>query len=228
MENEMRKAILNILLSLILIGCCEKTKNVCLSKPKDEKVTKNANITKEMLDSIPSWPKCSLQGVNTTSLDDNFRIRWYNSHLHAMDEPLLGFEIQCNECYRFLWLRTFDNPILVCFFDGLKGKSIRWKILDGAGGYDPGKIMTSKERVLSIEEWNRIEEIIDDMEFWRLYTENKYYIGMDGAQWIIEGKCEKNYHIVDRWSPKKSNSFRQGCLKLLAFTDIEIPEDEIY
>jgi hypothetical protein len=218
---------------LMLLGCYSKLKPVVLAEPKAEepkveKPQKSQNLTQEELESIPIWPKCSLQTKYTASINSDFILNWYNSNLAAMNEPSIGFKNDCEKCYRFIWLRTFHHPIIVSFFKYPENAKITWKILDGLGGYYPGKIMLEKERELTIEEWNKVEQIIDDMEFWRLYLENKYHTGMDGAEWIIEGKCEESYHIVIRWSPEESNSFRQGCLKLLGYTDIQIPEQEIY
>jgi hypothetical protein len=223
----MKRYLVLVIIFFGFLGCQKKTSKMITPESQPNNTSKSSNITKEMLDQIPIWPKCELQSKYVASLDE-FKTRWYNQQLKAMQEPLLGLEVQCDDYVRFIWLRTFHNPVVVSFYS-CKGKNIlRWKVLDGAGGYDPGQIKISKERELSIEEWNKVQEILDDMEFWRLYTEDPSNRGFDGAQWIIEGKCEKYYHIVDRWTPSKNNSFRQGCLKLLAFTDISVSDDEIY
>ena len=223
----MKRTIVLVMILLVFLGCKKNMSKMITPEPQSNNISKSGNITREMLEQMPEWPKCELQGKYIASLDE-FKVDWYNQHLKAMQEPLLGLEVQCDEYFRFIWLRTFHNPVLVSFSLRQGKKTIKWKVLDGAGGYDPGKIKISNERELSIEEWNKVQEILDDMEFWRLYTENPGNRGFDGAQWIIEGRCEKYYHIVDRWTPSKSNSFRQGCLKLLAFTDISVPDDEIY
>ena len=49
--------------------------------------------------------------------------------------------------------------------------------------------------------------------------------GLDGAQWIIEGLLNGNYHIVDRWSPEEG-SIRAIGLHFLKLSDLKV--DEIY
>ena len=52
---------------------------------------------------------------------DAFRQEWYSKHLNAMGEPRLP-DVP-NEAYRFLWLRTFEDPIMVrltCYPNGVQ------------------------------------------------------------------------------------------------------------
>ena len=63
---------------------------------------------------------------------DDFKEEWYSQHLIAMGEPLLPDG--ANEVYRFLWLRTFHNPIMIRLTYDPKGCDLIAKRLDGAGG----------------------------------------------------------------------------------------------
>jgi len=50
---------------------------------------------------------------------DLFVREWYSKHLVAMEEPSLSCGVlEDTETYRFLWLRTFHNPVAVRFFFG--------------------------------------------------------------------------------------------------------------
>jgi hypothetical protein len=42
---------------------------------------------------------------------------------------------------------------------------------------------------------------IQENKFWDLATRDKSRMGLDGAQWTLEGVKNGDYHIVDRWSP---------------------------
>ena len=71
---------------------------------------------------------------------DTFMNCWYSEMLQALNEPiLLGLDGDA-EIYRFTWLRTFHNPIVIRI--ERKGGSIELtaKASNGAGGYKPGKL----------------------------------------------------------------------------------------
>ena len=45
---------------------------------------------------------------------DEFSVNWYGKQLSALDEPSLYMQRVSNKSiYRFLWLRTFHNPIAI-------------------------------------------------------------------------------------------------------------------
>jgi len=98
-----------------------------------------------------------------------FHINWYASHLNALEEPVLSDSLP-TKVFRFTWLRTFDNPIVI----GLENKNdsitLYWKVCDGAGGYEPGKIKENKSKVLTIKEWNDFVASVNSINFWNLPT----------------------------------------------------------
>ncbi len=49
----------------------------------------------------------------------------------------------------------------------------------------------------------------------------------DGAQWIMEGVHSGVYHVVDRWSPGKSD-YASMCLFLLSLSKIQVEAKDIY
>ena len=63
------------------------------------------------------------------------------------------------------------------------------------------------------------------MRYWTMPTVEENSVGVDGAQWIVEGVRNGKYHLVDRWSPD-TGAFREAALLLLQWTDL--PIDEIY
>ncbi len=100
-----------------------------------------------------------------------------------------------------------------------------WKVCDGAGGYEPGKIIENKSKVLTIKEWNDFEASVNSINFWNLPTTQSGILGTDGAQWILEGKELGKYHVVDRWS---GGTIESLCLKLLELSDLKIKQVDIY
>lgn len=153
-----------------------------------------------------------------------FHINWYSEYLKALGEPVLTDSLP-TKVFRFTWLRSFNNPIVI----GLENKNdsitLYWKMCDGSGGYEPGQIIEDKKKQLSINEWYRFIEKVESINFWKMPTTENSILGTDGAQWVLEGKELGKYHIVDRWSGGKITTV---CLDLLKMTDLKIKKEEIY
>jgi hypothetical protein len=145
--------------------------------------------------------------------EDEFRNQWYSKHLTALQEPSL-LKISKNDAtaeeYRFLYLRTGDHPISVRIVvrPDHTAKLIS-KETSGKGGYEPGRLTRNREDHLSKLQTESFLSAPDDLSFWTLPTlheqEDKNVVHLDGAQWIFEGLKEGRYHIVDRWSPERSD-----------------------
>lgn len=153
-----------------------------------------------------------------------FRLNWYSSHLSAMDEPVLTDSLP-TKIYRFTWLRSFHNPIVIGLENSNDTITLYWKVTNGAGGYEPGEIVKNNSKKITIKEWRDITSNIDSVDFWNLSSTNSGFPGTDGAQWLLEGKELGRYHMVDRWS---GGEIGRACLELLKLTNLSIKEDEIY
>jgi len=153
-----------------------------------------------------------------------FSINWYSKHLKALNEPVLSDTLSA-KIYRFTYLRTFDNPIVIKIENKNDSISILWKISDGAGGYEPGEIIENESKELTTVDWQLIENKIDSIDFWNLPTVENELLGTDGSQWILEGKALGKYNVVDRWCGGKISSV---CRQLIELTDLELKEDDIY
>ncbi len=70
-----------------------------------------------------------------------------------------------------------------------------------------------RTRRLTTDEWYKFIKLLRQASYWQLSTESKNG-GKDGAQWILEGKKDKQYHLVDRWTPRRG-SYSEACLYLL-------------
>jgi len=153
-----------------------------------------------------------------------FSINWYSEHLNALNEPVLSDTLP-TKIYRFTYLRTFDDPIVIRIENDNDTISIHWKVSDGAGGYEPGEIIESESKKLSAEDWELIENKIDSIDFWNLPTVETGLMGTDGSQWILEGKTLGQYKVVDRWCGGKISSV---CRELIELTDLKLKKDDIY
>jgi hypothetical protein len=183
--------------------------------PSDWQTNYSVNVIDFVSDS-----EIKLSGVESAL----FHINWYSTHLNALEEPVLSDSLPI-KVFRFTWLRTFHNPIVIGLENNNDSITLYWKVCDGAGGYEPGKIIENKSKVLTIKVWNDFVASVNSINFWNLPTTQSGILGTDGAQWILEGKELGKYHVVDRWS---GGSIAKVCLKLLELTDLQIKQDDIY
>jgi hypothetical protein len=183
--------------------------------PKDWKTNYTVNVINYVSDS-----EFKVSGVESAL----FHIDWYATYLKALEEPILSDSLTTS-IYRFTWLRSFHNPIVIGIENKHDSITLYWKVCDGEGGYEPSEIVENKSKVLSIKEWNDIEASINSINFWNIQTTKSGIPRTDGAQWILEGKKLGKYHVVDRWS---GGAIKKVCLKLLELTDLKINQDDIY
>jgi hypothetical protein len=158
---------------------------------------------------------------------------WYGKHLRAMREPVFCPE-GGSERYRFLWLRTFHRPIAVRVEQRGDEFRVVAKELDGAGGYEPGKMVRDTSFSLPRSQWAEFRRLLADAKFWQVPTHwapEEGVVGLDGAQWILEGVAGDDYHVVDRWTPDqdlRDAAFRRAAIFLLSISTVRPPDTEIY
>ena len=158
---------------------------------------------------------------------ERFVVSWYSKHLFAMKEPIFYADKSKNEIYRFTWLRTFNNPIAIRVEKHGDLYLLFWKLCDGAGGYEPGKLVINKQKKIDKSTWNKLKNKINHINFWDLNTHEKSS-GSDGSRWILEGKFQNQYNVVDRWTPNKKDKYYNCCDFILGLTDLKINSDEKY
>jgi hypothetical protein len=179
-------------------------------------------------DSIPYY--FPLEAFTDTAVyvgHDTFVVKWYSKHLYALNEPVLFTDNSTNETYRFTWLRTFDNPIAIRIEKNKDSYTLFWRQSDGAGGYEPGKIIVDRQQTINKRTWDSFLDKLVGINFWQLPT-NEMDLGNDGAQWILEGKTLQKYHVVDRWTLSKNEKYYQACDFLIKLTDLKIKGDNKY
>ena len=149
------------------------------------------------------------------------------SHAWNRVEPLHSSDDGWREAYRFTWLRSFHHPVAVRIWKCGSVRFIAVKELNGAGGYEPEKIIFERKRELTPDEWREFMRRLDDSCYWQLSTRDDDVVGTDGAQWIFEGFNAGRYHVVDRWSPQ-SGSYRELCLYVLKLSGLKVNGSELY
>ena len=154
-------------------------------------------------------------------------VQWYSNHLRTFIEPLLFNKKIDREIYRFLWLRTFNNPVLIRIEKSNKDFKLFWKVTNGAGGYKPGNLILNKEKKITEYDWNSFLKLIDISNFWKMKTVKVDIPGNDGAQWILEAQSDGKYQVVDRWTPQQGD-FYDCCDFLIKLTDLNIEKKNKY
>jgi len=157
----------------------------------------------------------------------DFEYIWYCNHLHALGEVGLP---RGSESYRFVYLRCYHRPIIV----RVQRIGQRWLlfagVLSGKGGYEPGHVVQRIHRELSAAEAELLQRRLFEAGFWRQAGVQEKVTGTNGAQWILEGRRERDYRFLDIWSPKgrRYAAFRELCLCLLDLATVRPAAEEIY
>jgi hypothetical protein len=141
--------------------------------------------------------------------------KWYGRSLERMKEPRLPeFVKDLNaEIYRITILPTWGNSIAVRVQKHGELYSLSARRLDGQAGYDPGKLVESKDIELGADDSRTLAQLIQKLNFFQMPTEGDVR-GFDGDEWIIEGVSQGKYHVAVRWC---ADSYDPGKRKLTAF-----------
>ena len=103
------------------------------------------------------------------------------SSLVGTEEPLCRSRATEDEAYRFIWHSGFDGAAMVHIASKREATALRWNYL-------------------RLREWGRLHRTLDAAKFWSLDASGNRS-GLDGANWLIEGRRKDIYHAVHRWSP---------------------------
>lgn len=150
--------------------------------------------------------KTATEGEGVTA----FEAKWFSEPLRRMKEPRLRestSDMQA-EVYRVMILPTWGNPIVVRAqkLEGIFQLSARR--LDGQGGYDPGKLVESKDTKLNLADSQMLDGLIQKLDFFQSPTEEEGINGMDGDETILEGVSKGRYHVIERWTATYKTSER--------------------
>jgi hypothetical protein len=163
----------------------------------------------------PKWQDTTINAV------DSFVNSWYSKMLFALQEPVLKKYNSDKEIYRFTWLRTFNHPVSVRLEKQGDIVKLFSKVCNGAGGYEPGKIIFDTTINLTQKQVDTTNIKLDNAKFWTLKTESTEDNGTDGSEWIIEVFKNNKYHMVVRWTPKKGAAFRTVGEYLISISQIQ-------
>lgn len=166
--------------------------------------------------------------------EEKSRVERYSKFLTALHEPSLweASRTQRTPSYRFLWLRSFHHPVSVRLDVQSDGTAmVTTTITSGKGGYEPGKVIETRTRKLNGEQTRWFLDVVDEVKFWSLPTnppKQPNMIGLDGAEWVLEGVKDNQYHVVDRWSPEKGEVHTLGITMLIDVAELKLLYQDVY
>jgi len=141
---------------------------------------------------------------------------WADRALSALGETCLPPETEePREAYRFLWLRSFDPPIAV----RIEEREGRFFVLGKTVSEERVRLWTSPPppmgsaaiafgvRPLTVPEIEHLHALLESAAFWSMPTSPRRDSGNDGSEWILEGWRNRQYHVVQIWSPLEPGKF---------------------
>lgn len=156
---------------------------------------------------------------------DQFKLGWFCKQLNAAQERQLAGD----PAYRFAYIPSFHpTRVAVAFLEAGKPVVVG-KILSGKGGHEPGTLVRTTRRSLSADEWRLLEQRLQNAGLWE-ETDRDDRLGLDGAQWVLEGRRHGRYKFHDVWSPDDSThpQYRKACAFMLELAGIKPPDEELY
>ncbi len=157
---------------------------------------------------------------------DTFVNLWYSNYLSEFKEPYLYNYRGNDEIYRFTWLRSFHNPVVIRFQKQGNDHDLTTKEMTDYDGYIPNKTIVNSVRCLGNAEWGEWELKINRLNFWQQPTHDPEPRPMDGAEWILEANIKGKYHFTTRTMP--DNNYQETCKYLLRLSGLKIPKEQIY
>ena len=136
-----------------------------------------------------------------------------------MNEPSLS--VAGPEAYRFVWMRHQHNPVAVRVTRAGTGIAV---ISVQSDLQDP-KRSRRHEFTADTEAWKSLQGHLEAADFWNLAGDpGEDERGLDGADWIIEGRRGGIYLSVVRWNPAPG-PFRSACEDLIKVSGLSFPAE---
>lgn len=190
----------------------------------------------------PSLPEPSPSTSQAAPTEPSAKeLKRINSMLSAFGVPLLcdgELPKTIAECYRLLWVRAFDPPVLATV------------TIQGSGNVFATYAQLSSDpqdsKVSHIEStWvdvcaehandasfcEDLTSVLHDRaaeELWSATYGEPPFVGVDGSDWILEGRTSSSCHTIKRWSPAIHTDLFHFFYSILTATGKRPYFDEVY
>ncbi len=237
----MRELLAFLIVGVMMVSCNGKEN----AYPRDKRISDKYGVPKDS--SVVYFPKVLKRGeeiVSTGTEKDESAQQHYSSILRAFNEPLLYNNYIGSDLYRFLWIRSFDKPVLITILkDGdrilLNTKRLDViprgdqfiKTMDFETGATDSVLLKSvvpkfeinHTKELEKGRWKAFEEELKRISFFNKSPITNKANSIDGAIWILESHQKDGYWMVQRHSP--ADDIRAACMMLIVESELE---EEIY
>lgn len=198
----------------MLFSCCTNKE----SKPSTVSDKFKQYVSKDTGDKY--FPRDSLffvSGDNQRSAD-LFIKNWYSETLFNLQEPILYDYPGEGEAIRLLWLRAFDNPLIVRVSKFQDTVYANIKELKSKSYDTKPQILKDTIILLETKKWQEILSGLQENNFWNAKIEDNSS-GKDGIAWFLECHLQNKYHYINRWddgglSSKDLNLYANGLIKI--------------
>jgi hypothetical protein len=180
------------LLSLSLIVVLSQLS--CSDNPSVGEVTND-----KMAQFTPKDSSTQYFAYDTTENKGGVLESWAAEVLFSLKEPVLSTYSGEGEFIRFVWLRAFENPIVIRAnkFNDTIYASIKELAIKSAESKATG-IMKDTVITLDKNKWNEFITPINQSGFWNAsYSDTSF--GKDGATWFLECRLNNQYKVIQRW-----------------------------
>lgn len=131
------------------------------------------------------------------------------------------------ETYRFIYLPTFSNAIVVRVSVSGERMTLIGARFDGQAGFEfDTAVLRQVSRALSPKEVFEIRRHLGRVGFGQpvRYRDEQ---GLDGSTWIFEGRRDGRYQRMERWSPE-AGAERDFGLALIRMSGLTTASDDVY
>jgi hypothetical protein len=159
---------------------------------------KNIVTTDKMIQFVPQDTETKYFPYDTIS--NNILEKWANEVLYRLKEPVINAYSNTGEFIRLVWLRAFENPIVIRinkFNDTVYAniKELRVK------ANETNIPIIIKDTIITLDrnKWDEFITPLNQGNFWSTsYTDTSFF-NKDGATWFLECRLNNKYKIIVRW-----------------------------
>jgi hypothetical protein len=164
--------------------------------------------------------------VSKSASSDSFVRRWYSEILYNLREPVLYNYKGAGQSIRFVWLRPFENPVVIRLNNFNDTAYVNIKELNiQYSGNEVSEIIKDTMIALDVEKWQRSLSMLEANNFWNAVTEDTLSNTLkDGTSWFLECRSGEKYHCINRVD---KGDFASKDLNLYAKPLLEIGENHV-
>lgn len=154
------------------------------------------------------------------------RLNWFSRELSWFKEPMLSMGYK-NNVYRFLWVRSFDETVVIRMERDNRKVNLYWKMPEARDSPDTVPQVVEFKKKLTLCQWRRFEKSLKTIDYWSMISGDYLSDQTDGAVWLLEAAINGNYKVTQR-SGYIYPKYTKCLMYLLKLTDLNVPEDRIY